>query len=80
MKTKSEKRRENVGASSVSLQTILSNEGRFGKGGFPLINERAFSFINNNDKIAAEVNVKIGDSAGFGVNFGRRLKDASTAE
>ena len=72
MKTKSEKRRENVGASSVSLQTILSNEGRFGKGGFYL--------INNNDKIAAEVNVKIGDSAGFGVNFGRRLKDASTAE
>ena len=65
MKTKSEKRRENVGASSVSLQTILSNEGRFGKG--------VFSLVNNNDKIAADVNVKIGDSTGFGVNFGRRL-------
>lgn len=59
MKTKSEKRRENVGASSVSPQTILSNERRFGKGGF--------SLINNNDKIAAEVDVKIGDSTGFGV-------------
>ena len=45
MKTKSEKRRENVGASSVSLQTILSNEGRFGKGGFPLINEGRFPLL-----------------------------------